>query len=80
MGARESLESIVASALPGVTLTHSQRPPNKLPVKAGYEYFYLEPRGEFWEGIQAERALGVFLAQEFTSATLEFISVGKSES
>jgi type VI secretion system protein ImpJ len=75
VGARSMIESLVASALPGVKLIHTQRPPNKLPVKAGYEYFYLEPHGVFWEQIKQERTFALFTSTIFTNATIELVTV-----
>jgi type VI secretion system protein ImpJ len=75
IGARSMIESIVASALPGVSLIHTQRPPNKLPVKAGYEYFYLEPLGSFWEQIKHERTLALFTSYDFSKAQIELVTI-----
>lgn len=75
VGARSMIESIVASALPGAKLTHTQRPPNKLPVKAGYEYFYIEPSGVFWEQIKTERTLSLFTSYDFVKAQIELVTV-----
>lgn len=75
VGAHSMIESLVASALPGVRLVHTQRPPNKLPVKAGYEYFYLEPHGIFWEQIKQERSLALFTSTVFEDASIELVTV-----
>jgi type VI secretion system protein ImpJ len=75
IGARSMIESIVASALPGVRLIHTQRPPNKLPVKSGYEYFYLEPIGVFWEQIKTERTLSLFTPYDFIKSQIELVTV-----
>lgn len=69
------IEGVVTSALPGVRVIHTQRPPQQLSVKAGYEYFYLEPNGEFWEQIKTERALGIFVPSHFISAQIDLVTV-----
>lgn len=74
-GSREDIELIVASALPGVRLVHTQRPPNRLPVKSGYEYFRIEPKGEFWERVLDHHSLGVFLPGAFAKAQVELVTV-----
>jgi type VI secretion system protein ImpJ len=79
VGARSVIESIVSSALSGVTLLHVQRPPNKLVIKSGYEYFYLEPKGPFWEQIKAEQTLSLFVSHDFSRAQIELISVEEDE-
>ncbi len=73
--ARADIEMVVASALPGLKITHSQRPPSNLPVKSGYEYFHIEPRGEFWERVVEERTLALFLSRDFTGVKLDLLTV-----
>ena len=75
VGSQANLDAIIASALPGVNLTHTQRPPNKLPVKTGYEYFRIEPKGEFWAQIVSERSLNVFVPHAFSQAKIELVMV-----
>jgi type VI secretion system protein ImpJ len=75
VGSRQQIEIIVASALPGVHISHTQRPPSKLAIKTGYEYFRVDPRGSYWENVQQERSLAVFVAQEFTAAKIELVCV-----
>jgi len=75
VGARQDIKSIITSALPGVRLIHTQRPPNKLPIKTGYEYFHLEPSGSFWEKIKTERSLALFLPFSYTNAHIELTTV-----
>ncbi|MEN8141301.1 MAG: type VI secretion system baseplate subunit TssK [Thermodesulfobacteriota bacterium] len=72
---RDTIEMVVASALPGVKLVHTQRPPAKLATKSGQEYFRLEPRGDFWNKIVEEQSLAVFLPQHFAEATVELVTV-----
>ncbi len=75
VGARSDIETIIASAMPGVRLTHSQRPPNRLPIKSGYEYFRIEPKGEFWDRVVEERSMALFLTVVFMNASVELITV-----
>jgi type VI secretion system protein ImpJ len=75
LGARSDIDMIIASAMPGVTLTHTQRPPNRLPIKSGYEYFRIEPKGDFWDRVVEDRSMALFLTQEFAKASFELITV-----
>lgn len=75
VGAREDIEMIVGSALTGVRLVHTQRPPNRLPIKSGYEYFRVEPRGEFWERVEEHQTLSVFLPRDFMNTRIELVAV-----
>ncbi|HEV2613381.1 MAG TPA: type VI secretion system baseplate subunit TssK [Gammaproteobacteria bacterium] len=79
IGARSVIESIVASALTGVKLIHIQRPPDRLPIKAGYEYFYIEPNGHFWEQIKTEQTLSIFVSHIFSAAQIELLTVEEGE-
>ena len=52
--------------------THSQRTPNKLAIKSGYEYFRINP-GFAWEQVLEELALSIFVPQSLQSATIEIV-------
>jgi type VI secretion system protein ImpJ len=73
--ARSVIETVVASALPGVRLIHTQRPPTKLSTRSGYEYFRLEARGDFWEQMKGERSLAIFLPHLFNTADVRLVTV-----
>ncbi len=75
LGSYQAIDSIITSALPGVRVVHTQRPPNKLPVKTGYEYFYLEMVGDFWEQIKTDRSLGLFVPYDFVKADIELVTI-----
>lgn len=74
-GGRDDLELILASALPGIRLSHTQRPPNKLPVKSGFEYFRVEPAGEFWPRAVEAESLAVFLPAQFQGCRFELLCI-----
>ncbi len=69
------IDTLISSALPGVGLQHCSHPPRPLPIKIGYEYFYLQPQGDFWRQIKIEGHLAVFVAKEFSTAEFELITV-----
>lgn len=75
VGSIADIEPIVAAALPGIKLRHSQRPPKKLPVKLGYEYFYVEPSGDFWQHAKEQRSLAIFLPYELRQGQIELIHI-----
>ncbi|WP_448565355.1 type VI secretion system baseplate subunit TssK [Thalassotalea ganghwensis] len=77
VGSVENIETIVASALNGVAVTHCQRTPNKLAVKSGYEYFRLEPYGAVWQQIIEEQSIAVFVPYLLQSANVEIVSITK---
>ena len=75
VGARADIEMIVASALQGISLVHIQRPPSNLPIKSGYEYFRVERKGDFWERIEKERTMGIYLPKAFMNIKMEVVLV-----
>jgi len=77
VGARADIEMIVASAMPGVRMVHMQRPPSNLPIKSGYEYFRIEPKGDFWDRIKSERTLGLYLPKALNKVKMEIVLVPK---
>ena len=75
IGAINAMDDILASALSGAKVTHIQRPPNKLPVKTGYEYFYVENSSRFWEAIKTERNCAIFVPYDFINAKIDLVSL-----
>lgn len=75
IGAREDIEMILSTALQGVPARHVQRPPNRLPVKSGYEYFRLEAGGEFWPRVVEHQTLALLLPRAFASASIDLLSI-----
>lgn len=78
VGATEKLEIMIASALAGVQLTHCQRPPNKLAIKSGYEYFRLEAHGFIWQQIIEEQSLSLFIPFGLQAAQVEIVTVARN--
>lgn len=78
VGASEKLDIMISSALAGVQLTHCQRPPNKLAIKSGYEYFRLESHGFIWQQIIEEQSLSLFVPYGLQSAQIEIVTVARS--
>ncbi len=73
--ARGVIETSVASALPGVRLVHTQRPPSKLATRSGCEYFRLEARGDFWEQMVKEGSLAIYLPHSFSASQIKLVTV-----
>lgn len=71
----EQLEFLVASALPGVPMTYDTHPPSTLAIKAGFEYFRLEARGDMWKDVVEKKSLAIFVPAPYRGATLELIRV-----
>ena len=69
------IENMVASGTPGVHLSHTQRVPQKIRIKSGYEYFLLNKAGDSWNSICREQQLSAFAFGEFASAKVELVAV-----
>ena len=68
---------MIASSLPGVSLSHCQRPPNRLAIKSGYEYFRVEPHGSSWQQVLEEQSLSLFVPFDLQSATIDIVTVNR---
>lgn len=79
VGPAEQLDTIVASALQGAKLGHCQRPPDKLAVKSGFEYFRIEPFGELWQQMVEQQSIAVFVPLSLQQAHLELVKVDKEQ-
>ncbi|OOG23477.1 type VI secretion system-associated protein [Thioalkalivibrio denitrificans] len=75
VAAADQLEFLVSSALPGVPLTYDAHPPSTLAIKAGYEYFRLEPGGDSWKDVLEKRSLALFVPAPYRSAQFELVRV-----
>jgi type VI secretion system protein ImpJ len=67
------IEHLVKHALPGVPLTHVQRPPSAIPVKLTYQYFSVNQSGVAWEAVMRARNLAAYVPGDFPSPQLELI-------
>jgi type VI secretion system protein ImpJ len=67
------IEHLVRHALPGVPLTHVQRPPSQIPVKLNYQYFSLSQGGGAWEAVERSRNLAAYVPGDFPAPQLELV-------
>jgi type VI secretion system protein ImpJ len=74
------LDRLIFSALPGLPFSHVQKPPLRLPIKAGYEYFRLDKSHKYYEHIQAEKKIALFVSEEFNHAKLDIIGLQEEAS
>ncbi|HMH42992.1 MAG TPA: type VI secretion system baseplate subunit TssK, partial [Pyrinomonadaceae bacterium] len=57
VASRDTIDVVIGSALPGVTLTHASPPPAPIPTRPKFHYFQLDATGMFWERIAGSKAL-----------------------
>jgi type VI secretion system protein ImpJ len=69
------LDTLVASAMPGIRLAYQPVPPAEIPVQPGGTYFLLEAHGSEWDLAMKTRTLAVFLPPELAQARVEFLAI-----
>lgn len=67
------IEHLVRQALPGVQLTHVQKPPSAIPVKLNYQYFSVNQSGVAWEAITRARNFAAYVPGDFPNPSLELV-------
>ncbi|MNH91315.1 hypothetical protein D3C73_438730 [compost metagenome] len=77
VGSPEDIEVVVNSAMPGVTLNHSTRLPNAIPVRLDNHYFSIEPHGRVYERMMSAQAISFYAPSAFTNLKLELMAVLK---
>jgi type VI secretion system protein ImpJ len=75
VASRDTIDVVIGSALPGVTLTHASPPPAPIPTRPKFHYFQLDTSGMFWERIAGSKALAVYVPEEFKDETVEMYAV-----
>jgi len=75
VASRDTIDVVIGSALPGVTLTHASPPPAPIPTRPKFHYFQLDSTGMFWERIAGSKALAVYVPEEFKDEIVEMYAV-----
>jgi type VI secretion system protein ImpJ len=75
VASRDTIDVVIGSALPGVTLTHASPPPAPIPTRPKFHYFHLDSTGMFWERIAGSKAVAVYVPEEFKDETVEMYAV-----
>lgn len=75
IAARDVIDAVVGSALPGVTLRHASPPPAPIPTRVGFHYFALDSVGPYWETIRGSQMIAVYVPDEFPDVKLEMYAV-----
>jgi type VI secretion system protein ImpJ len=58
-GARDKLDMLISSSLPGLPLIHVKNIPEGLAAKPGYVYFVIDRQGALWQGVETSGTLGI---------------------
>jgi type VI secretion system protein ImpJ len=75
IGPVEKIRDLVMSHLPGIVVQPMPVAPRQIPYHAGYNYFELDRRSEFWKGVEVSRVLALHVAGDFQGLTLEMWAI-----
>jgi type VI secretion system protein ImpJ len=75
IAARDVIDAVVGSALPGIVLRHASPPPAPVPARIGFHYFGLDTIGPYWETICGSKTIAVYVPDEFPDVKLEMYAV-----
>lgn len=75
IASRDVIDTIIGSALPGVTLSHASPPPAPIPARVGFRYFLLDAIGPYWNGIKGSKVIAVYVPDEIPDEKLELYAV-----
>lgn len=70
----DTIDAVLQSYTKALAVTATRRLPTGMPVDNQATYFRLEKRGPFWESIQEEEALAVFLPSEFSRVEMNLMA------
>ena len=75
MCSRDRIDLLISSAMPGLTLMHTTRPPEGLSTKPGFLYFTLDQQGQFWEGIRSTGTIAFYFPNNFPELKMEMLAL-----
>lgn len=71
----KSFKKLVLSALGGVKLTHAPQVPAAIPVRPGYYYFAVEPRGALYERMLQAQTVTVYVPTGIPDLRIELFAL-----
>ncbi|MFQ5559508.1 MAG: type VI secretion system baseplate subunit TssK, partial [Nitrospinota bacterium] len=71
---KDTIDLIISANMPGLSLTHTPRPPSSIAVKMGFQYFLIENYGKYWDGIRETRSLAISLPYDLSGARIELVA------
>ena len=74
IGSPDDIERIVASALPGITLTHMPQVPAAVPVRPDTYYFLLSTRNGLYENALKAEAIAIYVPDGMRGLRIELIA------
>ncbi len=75
MCSRDRLELLIPSAMPGIPLIHTSRPPEGLSTKPGFVYFSLDQASDFWQGIKTSGTIAFYFPNNYPDLKMELLAL-----
>ena len=75
IGSVEKIRDLVMSHLPGIVTRALPVAPRQIPYHAGFAYFELDRKSEFWRGLEVSRVIAMHIAGEFPGIQLELWAI-----
>lgn len=75
VGSPDHIEGSIASALPGIGLTHMAQVPAAIPVRPNTFYFALNVRDALYEGMLKSQAIAIYVPSGMKALKLELLAV-----
>lgn len=75
IGPVEKIRQLVNAQLPGIGLRALPVAPRQIPYHAGYTYFSLDPKSDFWRDLQQSGGFALHVGGDFPGMQLEFWAV-----
>lgn len=75
IGPAEKIRDMVMSHLPGIVVQPLPMAPPALPFYAGYTYFELDRRSEFWKMLEVSKLLALHIAGDFPGLHMELWAI-----
>ena len=75
IGPPERIRDLVVSHLPGIQTTPLPVAPRQIPYHAGYSYFELDRKNDFWKALETSRVIAMHVAGDFPGLSLELWAI-----
>ena len=74
VGSMNELDMIVSTAMPGVRIYYTPRPPASIPVKQGDQHFRLESQGDFWDSVTRSKTVSFYVPADLRGLRLQLVA------
>ena len=75
IGPPEKIRDLVVSHLPGIQAVPLPVAPRQIPYHAGYTYFELDRKNEYWKALEVSRVIAMHVAGDFPGLSLELWAI-----